>query len=78
MSIVRVKPDVAASVFDESINAFVGLAPGAEYDSNDPIVKAHPWAFAPDGDRPARGRVTSISVEQATAAPGEQRTTKRP
>lgn len=78
MSIVRVQPGIAAVVYDESVKGFVALAPGAEYDSADPIVKSHPWAFGSDADRPARGRVTSVSVEQATAAPGEQRTTKRP
>ena len=77
MSITRVKPDVAAVVFDASIGSFVPLSPGVEYDTADPLVKAHPWAFTTDTDRAARGRVTSASVEQATAGPGELRKTQR-
>lgn len=35
------------------------------YDSDDPIVRTYPWAFAQD------------NVEQATAGPGEKRTVRR-
>lgn len=34
------------------------------YDDDDPIVREFPWAFESD-------------IEQATAAPGEKRTTRR-
>lgn len=78
MSIVRVKPGVTAVVLDPAGDgALVALAPGQEYDSTDAIVKAHPWAFGADADRTNGGRVTSVPIEQATAGPGELRTTRR-
>ncbi len=43
---------------------FVTLAKGMEFPDDDPIVKEFRWAFEPP-------------VEQATAAPGEKRTTSR-
>lgn len=44
---------------------FITLARGMEFDANDPIVKAFPWAF----EQP---------VERATAGPGERRPVGRP
>tara|TARA_R110000868_G_scaffold322055_1_gene583060 strand:- start:614 stop:841 length:228 start_codon:yes stop_codon:yes gene_type:complete len=73
MSIVRVRPGVAAVIHDASTASMVALTAGAEYDSADPIVKAHGWAFQTDATEDARPRVRSVSIEQATAAPGEKR-----
>ncbi len=74
MSIVRVKSDVAATVYDDTIRGFVALRPGAEYDDKDPIVKAHPQFFQSDATSDARPRVRSVGVvEHATATPGELR-----
>lgn len=60
---------------------------GIKFDASDPLVKAYPWAFdALEGsaETVVREPVRSIplkradgDVEQATAAPGEQRTTVR-
>lgn len=49
------------------------LNPSTPYDANDPLVKAYPWAFVSDDELAA----DHGTVEQATAAPGEKRTTKR-
>ena len=73
MSIVRVRPGVAAVVQDPATGELVSLTPGVEFDSGDPIVKANGWAFQTDAAEDARPRVRSVSVEQATAAPGEKR-----
>ena len=62
MSIVRVRPDVCAVVYDAATTSHVSLTPGLEFDSGDPIVRQHPWAFRRDAD-----------VEEATAAPGQRR-----
>jgi hypothetical protein len=73
MSIVRVKSDVRATVFDASTGGQVALLPGEEYEDTDPIVKAHRWAFQTDSESDATPRVRSMRVEQATAVPGERR-----
>lgn len=51
------------------------LDQAVDYDPADPLVEAYPWAFVPvETDR---GIVESVSVEQATAAPGEKRSRSR-
>jgi hypothetical protein len=50
------------------------LEAGQAWDSEDPIVKAHPQAFS---EIPVRMRTFQGWVETATAAPGEVRNTKR-
>ena len=79
MSIVRVKADVSATVYDATVGGYVPLSPGTEYDSSDPVVKANGWAFQSDADAEAkpRHRAVALDVEQATANPGEKRTTRR-
>jgi hypothetical protein len=52
------------------------LDPAVDYDPGDELVKAYPWAFVPLEN--AGQIVESVSVEQATAAPGEKRTRGRP
>lgn len=44
---------------------------GLKFDSDDPLVKAYPWAFEQLTGTDEAG------VEQATRAPGEKRTTRR-
>ena len=54
------------------------IAQDDPWNGDDPLVKAHPEHFA---DRPLRlfgERGADVDVEQATAAPGEKRTTRRP
>jgi hypothetical protein len=64
MATVRVKQGVAASVYNPATETREILVPGKPYDTDDPFVKEFAWAFESD-------------VEQATAAPGEKRTTSR-
>jgi hypothetical protein len=52
------------------------LDPALDYDPGDPLVKAYPWAFEPRDTSP--GVIESMPIEQATAAPGEKRTARRP
>lgn len=64
-------PSVAAAVRHPETGLYVALDPAVDYDPSDPLVKAYPWAFEPRDTNPAV--VESVSVEQATAAPGEKR-----
>lgn len=56
-------------------------SPAQTYPEDHPLVRAYPWAFAsPEAvaDRREQDqRAVFASVEQATAAPGEKRTTRR-
>lgn len=47
---------------------------GEVWYAEDPFVKAHPDLFSDD---PPRARGSEPEVEQATAAPGEKRATRR-
>lgn len=55
---------------------YESLNPAIDYDPNDPLVKSFPWAFAPREEVVA-GIVESVSIEKATAEPGEKRTRGR-
>ena len=68
MSIVRVLPGVHSVVFDDQ-GLPVVLVADKPFESDDPIVKAHAWAFAADSSTAAAQpkRVTSARIEQATA-----------
>jgi hypothetical protein len=49
----------------------VALDPRTDYDPADPLVRDYAWAFVEiEGGHAIR---ESVSVEQATAAPGEKR-----
>ena len=56
-------------------------SPDTPVADSDPLVKAHKWAFVSDEDLAAEAEQGARShgpvVEQATASPGEKRTTKR-
>lgn len=59
------------------VSASVGdiiIREGEAWAGDDPFVKAHPDHFT---DAPARVRRTVAVVEQASAAPGEKRGTRR-
>jgi hypothetical protein len=72
MAVVGLRSPVAAQ--HPATGQFITLARGMEFDDDDPIVAAHPWAFR---DEPKAGPVTEVPIEQATAAPGEKRGTRR-
>jgi len=59
-----VQPVATMAAWFESIGDYVALNRGQAYDTDDPLVRERPDLF----DRP---------VEQATAAPGEKRSTRR-
>jgi hypothetical protein len=50
--------------------AMIALDPGQDYAENDPLVRAYPWAFQPQGSPRV---LEEVVIEQATAAPGEKR-----
>jgi hypothetical protein len=64
-------PTVAAVVRHPETEAFVALNPAVDYAADDVLVKAFPWAFA-KGNEP-RVAPESVSIEVASAAPGEKR-----
>lgn len=72
MAIVRVKADVASVVFTPTGDP-ISLKPDLAFDSEDWVVKTHPWAFQLDADTPPAKRRSAIKIEQATAQPGEIR-----
>lgn len=55
--------------------------PAITYAPDHPMVRAYPWAFASVDEvadaREAERETTSVPIEQATAAPGEKRSTRR-
>lgn len=80
MAIIRVKEGVQATVWDAGSQQYITLVGGVEFDSSDPLVKTHGWAFETDeqaadrGDRRSRARKTETSlVEDASAVPGQKR-----
>lgn len=74
---VRVREPVA--LLDPETGAHVVPRAGQVFADNDPLVKAHRWAFTSDEEALANKRefVESVPIERATANPGERRTTKR-
>ena len=64
-------PTQVVAVRHPQTNVLIALNPAESYDPSDPLVKAYPWAFVPRDTTP--GIIESVSVEQATAAPGEKR-----
>jgi hypothetical protein len=52
------------------------LNPALDYDPASVFVKAYPWAFVPRDT--SLGVIESVSVEQATAEPGQKRTRTKP
>lgn len=52
---------------DTSGDVHVIVAKGDRFDAKDPVVKRHRWAFESEAE-----------IEQATAAPGERRSVRKP
>jgi hypothetical protein len=72
MSIIRVKNDVTAVLYDHDNDTHIAVRPGMEFDSDDGIVAQHAWAFESDADgRASRKRATAVEV--ASAEPGTKR-----
>lgn len=64
-------PTHAVAVRHPELGAYVALDPATDYDPNDPLVRAYPWAFA---RIEGTGKVIdSVKIEQATAEPGRKR-----
>jgi len=59
----------------EADMVMVALDPAVDYDPDDILVRTYPWAFAPRDISAAV--VESVSVEAATADPGQKRTRSR-
>jgi len=76
MGIVYVIPNARDAVYVQALRSYVPLVPGTAHDSESPIVREHAWAFTADQPQPKRAS-GSAPVEQATAAPGEERKTRR-
>ena len=56
---------------------FVALSKGEPWDADDPFVVDHPECFSDAPTRVQTSRRGWTDVEQATAAPGEKRRTRR-
>lgn len=68
------------SLYDFESGTFRAPALDEYFDDTDPFVKAHSWAFASDQELAAAAAtppVTEVTIEAATAAPGEKRNTRR-
>ena len=76
MATVYVREGVRDAVFCTALGTFIPLIPGTAHETDDPIVREHRWAFTDETPAPRRA-VRSVPVEQATAAPGEERKTRR-
>jgi len=78
---VRARKGVGILLHPET-GGFVVPNPDTPVESTDPLVKRFPWAFVSDEDLAAELAQAAESarpapVEEATAAPGEKRTTRR-
>jgi hypothetical protein len=68
-------PTEPVAVRHPETGMYVTLDPGVDYDPDDLMVRTFPWAFVP---RDTSGTIIeSVSVEQATAGPGEKRSRSR-
>lgn len=63
-------PVEPVSVRHPELGVMVLLNPAVDYDADDVLVKAYRWAFVPKRAVEPRD---SVSVEVATAVPGEKR-----
>ncbi|WP_157251113.1 hypothetical protein [Nonomuraea typhae] len=68
------------ALLDPKSGAHIVPDPTRQYADDDPVVLNAPWYFIAEGeqDEPAPDSVRIAEVEQATTAPGERRTTRRP
>lgn len=68
------RPTEAVIVRHPEAALMVALDPAVDYASDDVLVAAYPWAFAPKRHVPP---VESVQIEQATQAPGEKRSRRK-
>jgi len=69
----------AATVAASYEGSSILVSAGAIWDADDPFVKLHPELFCDHPSPDAVNRTVSRElIEQATAAPGKRRTTRRP
>jgi hypothetical protein len=74
MSVVRVKQGIQCVVHVAELDEMVPLVEDAPFDSSDAVVKEHGWAFSGNDAETVRPRrSSSVSIEEATAKPGEKR-----
>jgi len=64
-------PNQPVAVTHPESGGYVTLDPAINYDPDDILVKAYPWAFLAKDTGP--GVVESMPIETTTAAPGEKR-----
>lgn len=75
MALYRVRPDRAAMVRHPDTGEMCVPSLVEPYEADDPLVRRYPDMFATD-EQLAKERADK-PVEQATAAPGEKRATRR-
>lgn len=77
-----VRPTQVVAVRHPQHGGFVTPSPAQAYAADDPLVRAYPWLFSTEEELASRGAEPTLResapVEQATRAPGEKRTTRRP
>jgi hypothetical protein len=76
---VRARRGVGILLHPET-GGLVTPSPDIPVDASDSLVKKFPWAFASDeelAEEMEQAAAAARPVEQATAAPGEKRTTRK-
>lgn len=76
----RVRVTGVYALYDQTTGAHITPRPSEYFDSDDPLVQQHSWAFATDDELAAKSEEAppdSVVIEAATKAPGEKRATKR-
>lgn len=68
-------PTTPAAVRHPETGQYVVLDPAVDYEPDNVLVKAYSWAFTVREH--STDIVESVSVEQASAAPGEKRSRSR-
>lgn len=69
-------PTHAVAVRHPQAAVMIALDPAIDYDPDDLLVKTYPWAF--EARKTGTGIVESVSIEKATAEPGQKRTRTKP
>jgi hypothetical protein len=69
-------PTEPVAVRHPETGQYITLDPAIDYDPGNVLVKSYPWAFAArdTSEKP----VESVSIEQATAEPGQKRARTKP
>lgn len=75
-----VRPNQVVSVRHPETGGMVVPNPTEIYEADDPLVREYPWLFSTDTELAqdiVDAGIESVSIESATRAPGERRTTRR-